>query len=157
MNHYIYGRAKPGQANGKYGDAAILHLIRLMRELGSRREDLRAHIIGGAQNPVLNSRIGEENARWPRDPGSERIQVVSQDVGGNLGRKVILTAVPERSLCTRSNKCERVIGIADMGRKIKVLIVDDSAMVRSVLGQELGKDPELQVVGTASNPTLPGT
>ncbi|HHZ20181.1 MAG TPA: chemotaxis response regulator protein-glutamate methylesterase [Firmicutes bacterium] len=41
-----------------------------------------------------------------------------------------------------------------MGRKIKVLIVDDSAMVRSVLGQELGKDPELQVVGTASNPYI---
>ena len=93
MNHYIYGRAKPGQANGKYGDAAILHLIRLMRELGSRREDLRAHIIGGAQNPVLNSRIGEENARVAQEIlAAKGIQVVSQDVGGNLGRKVIFNS-----------------------------------------------------------------
>jgi two-component system chemotaxis response regulator CheB len=32
---------------------------------------------------------------------------------------------------------------------VKVLIVDDSAVVRSVLSRELGKDPQIQVVGTA--------
>jgi len=34
----------------------------------------------------------------------------------------------------------------------KVLIVDDSAIVRKVLSQELAKDPEIQVVGTAMDP-----
>ncbi len=37
-------------------------------------------------------------------------------------------------------------------RKIKVLIVDDSALVRSILEAGLGKDPMITVVGTASDP-----
>ena len=35
--------------------------------------------------------------------------------------------------------------------KIKVLIVDDAAMVRKIFAQELAKDPELEVVGTAAD------
>jgi len=35
---------------------------------------------------------------------------------------------------------------------IRVLIVDDSAMVRRVLSEELGKDPMIQVVGAAKDP-----
>ncbi len=37
-------------------------------------------------------------------------------------------------------------------KKIKVLIVDDSAMVRKALYNILSSDPEIQVVGTASDP-----
>jgi len=39
-----------------------------------------------------------------------------------------------------------------MGHKIKVLIVDDSAVVRKIFSQQLEKDPEIQVVGTAPDP-----
>jgi two-component system chemotaxis response regulator CheB len=35
---------------------------------------------------------------------------------------------------------------------IRVLIVDDSAVVRQTLEQELGKDPEIEVIGTAPDP-----
>ena len=37
------------------------------------------------------------------------------------------------------------------GARIRVLIVDDSASVRSLMTRALGQDPALQVVGTASN------
>ncbi len=37
---------------------------------------------------------------------------------------------------------------------IKVLIVDDSAVVRKTLEQELARDPNIQVVGTAANPYI---
>lgn len=37
---------------------------------------------------------------------------------------------------------------------IKVLIIDDSAMVRKVFEQELSKDPEIEVVGTAPDPIV---
>lgn len=37
-------------------------------------------------------------------------------------------------------------------KKIKVLIVDDSALVRSILESGLGKDPMISVVGTAADP-----
>ncbi len=37
---------------------------------------------------------------------------------------------------------------------IKVLIVDDSAVVRQIFAQQLSKDPELQVVGSAPDPYI---
>src|SRR5512142_426103 len=37
-------------------------------------------------------------------------------------------------------------------RRIRVLVVDDSAVVRNVFHQELARDPELEVVGTAPDP-----
>ncbi|MEI8377307.1 MAG: chemotaxis response regulator protein-glutamate methylesterase [bacterium] len=37
---------------------------------------------------------------------------------------------------------------------IKVLIIDDSAMIRKVFSQELSKDPEIEVVGTAPDPIV---
>ena len=39
-----------------------------------------------------------------------------------------------------------------MNQKIKVLVVDDSAMVREILSKGLAMDPELEVVGSASDP-----
>jgi len=37
---------------------------------------------------------------------------------------------------------------------IKVLIIDDSAMIRKVFTQELSKDPDIEVVGTAPDPIV---
>lgn len=39
-----------------------------------------------------------------------------------------------------------------LGRKVKVLVVDDSAMVRQIFTQELARDPEIEVVGAAPDP-----
>lgn len=39
-----------------------------------------------------------------------------------------------------------------MVRRIRVLIVDDSALVREVLSRELARDTDLEVVGTAADP-----
>src|ERR1700749_3805551 len=39
-------------------------------------------------------------------------------------------------------------------KKIKVLIVDDSAVVRQVLSHILGNDREIEVLGTASDPFI---
>lgn len=39
-------------------------------------------------------------------------------------------------------------------KKIKVLIVDDSALVRKMLQEMLSSDPELEIVGTASDPYM---
>jgi two-component system chemotaxis response regulator CheB len=39
-------------------------------------------------------------------------------------------------------------------KTIKILIIDDSSMVRKILSQELSKDPEIEVVGTAPDPFI---
>ncbi|MBD1401590.1 protein-glutamate methylesterase/protein-glutamine glutaminase [Pelovirga terrestris] len=41
-----------------------------------------------------------------------------------------------------------------MKRKVRVLIVDDSALVRNILSQGLALDPAIEVVGTASDPYI---
>ncbi len=40
------------------------------------------------------------------------------------------------------------------GQKVKVLVVDDSALVRQILAQGLAMDPAIEVVGTASDPFI---
>lgn len=42
--------------------------------------------------------------------------------------------------------------MAVVRKKIRVLIVDDSLLIRTVLEKELGKDPGLEIVGTAADP-----
>ncbi len=42
----------------------------------------------------------------------------------------------------------------NQGRKIRVLIVDDSALVREVLARGLSMDPAIEVVGTAADPYI---
>ena len=37
-------------------------------------------------------------------------------------------------------------------KKIKVLIVDDSAIVRKIFTEELSAEPDIEVVGTAPDP-----
>ncbi len=40
------------------------------------------------------------------------------------------------------------------GRKVKVLIVDDSAVVRQTLEQLLASDPDIEVIGSAADPFI---
>lgn len=47
---------------------------------------------------------------------------------------------------------ERATGMTAYTSRIKVLIVDDSALVRRMLFQEISADPSLEVIGTASDP-----
>jgi two-component system chemotaxis response regulator CheB len=39
-----------------------------------------------------------------------------------------------------------------MQKKIRILIVDDSSLVRDILSKHFSQDPELEVIGTASDP-----
>lgn len=41
-----------------------------------------------------------------------------------------------------------------MGKKVRVLVVDDSALVRQLLTQMLASDPDVEVVGTAADPLI---
>jgi two-component system, chemotaxis family, protein-glutamate methylesterase/glutaminase len=39
-------------------------------------------------------------------------------------------------------------------KRIKVLVIDDSALMRKILTEMLGSDPDIEVVGTAANPLV---
>lgn len=90
MNHFIYGRARQGVFSARYGDVSTSHLIRLMTDMGCHCIHMRAHIVGGGQNPELSAEIGDENIKVAEEIlRKSGIQVVTKDVGGQTGRKVI--------------------------------------------------------------------
>ena len=48
--------------------------------------------------------------------------------------------------------CGRRERVNLLNRKIKVLIVDDSAIVRKILSEAVSSEPDMEVVGTAPDP-----
>ena len=107
MNHflfpYINGREK---ATTLYGNVAVLTLIRMMTGNGSKSSHLEAQVFGGAFNSEVSKRdIGRDNLRAARHILSgQRIKIVSEDVGGELGRKIVF------------NTATYEIGILKVGR-----------------------------------------
>ena len=93
MCHYIYSTANNGERNGKYGEVAIPHLFNLMFELGSKKTNLKAHIVGGGENKSFRSPIGNENAILAEKLVNRyHIDILTQDVSGQFGRKVIFNS-----------------------------------------------------------------
>jgi chemotaxis protein CheD len=91
MNHFVYPQTHQKElATPKYGNVAIVALVKLMLEEGCRIEDLAAHILGGGHPKGLAEGTGWRNVevarRMLRDKG---ITVLSEDVGGSVGRKVM--------------------------------------------------------------------
>jgi two-component system chemotaxis response regulator CheB len=50
------------------------------------------------------------------------------------------------------NTPRRPLKVKSVSRKIRVLVVDDSALARRAISEALGRDPEIEVVGAASDP-----
>lgn len=90
MNHFIYPRTTGADRNARYGDAAIPHLVRLMVRLGSEIKNLRAHVVGGAENPEFTSFIGQENSDVAEKVLNRLgVEIMTRDLGGSIGRKVV--------------------------------------------------------------------
>ena len=92
MNHFLYPYAEAkDKATARYGNIAIITLIRMMKENGSRLSKLEAQIFGGACNFEMSKRdIGRENHRAARQILlNNRVRIVSEDIGGELGRKIV--------------------------------------------------------------------
>ena len=92
MNHFLFPvPSSQEKTTAMYGNVAVLALIRMLIRTGSKVSKLEAQIFGGAYNPDISTRdIGRDNLKAARRILTEkRIKVVSEDVGGQLGRKVV--------------------------------------------------------------------
>jgi chemotaxis protein CheD len=108
MCHYIYSSANNGERNGKYGEIAIPHLLNLMFELGSKKNNLKAHIVGGGENKNFSSCIGSENAELAEKLVKRYdIDILTQDVRGQFGRKVIFNSGSGEILVYKINDVRR--------------------------------------------------
>lgn len=98
INHYMLPLWNgQGLASPKYGNIAIGKLLEKMLSTGSSQKNLIAKVFGGANVIEINNAhfmIGERNISIAFDILDElQIKIVSQSVGGNLGRKIQFNTV----------------------------------------------------------------
>ena len=92
MNLFQYPAApNDARPTARYGDVSTRTLVRMMLSEGSRHRHLEAQIFGGAFNSSVSPRnIGRENISVARRIlARARVRVVSEDVGGEIGRKIV--------------------------------------------------------------------
>lgn len=94
INHYLLPLWNgDGLASPKFGNIAIERLIKKMVDIGCGKKNLKSKIFGGA-SVITNAKglinIGERNISLAEDMlREEKIAIISKDVGGSLGRKII--------------------------------------------------------------------
>ena len=168
MNHYMLPYKTGGDlAPGKYGDWATESLLDVAYRSGSRKFDLVASLYGGGRvighlGSVVTiggtSDIGARNIQVAREVlERNEISVIHEDVGGVYGRKIqmdvetndilVRKIVPAEETQMRTKKLEEF-----KGRRIKVLIVDDSSTVRKLIRRAVDISDDMEVVGEAENP-----
>jgi chemotaxis protein CheD len=92
MNHFqLPFTDEKHKATARYGNIAALTLIHMMVSDGSKIKHLEAQIFGGAHNPKISpENIGRSNIKIARTLlAKKKIRVVSEDVGGEKGRKIV--------------------------------------------------------------------
>lgn len=91
MNHFILPKRKGNQNLAHFGNSSIEHLLRMMCGMGARRDNIQAHIVGGAYSQEYSSqKIGKQNVEVAKKMLNKyKIPIVNDDTGGPFGRKVL--------------------------------------------------------------------
>jgi chemotaxis receptor (MCP) glutamine deamidase CheD/CheY-like chemotaxis protein len=160
INHYMLPKSNTGERAAKYGDYAIHTLIQILERGAGSLKGAEAMIFGGA-NVVgairSGASIGAENISLARSLLKEKnIPITQEKVGGDTGMKIVYQSWSnevqwryiERSqfantMLARKEHLDR--------NKIRVLIVDDSPIVCSILNKALSEEPDIEVVGIAKD------
>lgn len=130
----------------RYADYAVPKMIKLMMEnCNNNVAALETKLVGGAGS------IGLQNVLEIKKILCEfNIKIKSEDIGGDKGREVrFLPHTGKLEIKTFDTKVLDVKSLET--RKIKVLIVDDSKTIRSLLKRILESSQEFEVIGTAEN------
>jgi chemotaxis protein CheD len=100
-----------GLATPKYGNIAMEKLLLKVLSIGCRRENLVAKVFGGANVSGTGMEvfmIGDRNIMLAIEMLEEfRIPIVARDVGGRVGRKIIMNSETGVVLVGKGRKAER--------------------------------------------------
>jgi chemotaxis protein CheD len=99
-----------GLATPKYGNIAMEKLLLKVLSIGCRRENLVAKVFGGANVSGTGMEvfmIGDRNIMLASEMLEEfRIPIVARDVGGRVGRKIIMNSETGVVLVGKGRKAE---------------------------------------------------
>jgi len=112
MNHFLYPKTKmfDNMATSQYATVSIPALIKKLQQQGSRIEDLEAQIFGGGESSGLltSGDIGSKNIKMARKLLKKSgIRVVSEDVGGFKGRRLIFHTGTNEALVMKTHRIRR--------------------------------------------------
>lgn len=99
--NYLYPFTKiREQATAQYGNVAVRHLVKMLLEEGAKAKDIEAQIFGGAETASPEcAKVARGNVNVARKVlKAFKIKVISEDVGGGLGRKVVFDTLKNEAL-----------------------------------------------------------
>ena len=163
MNHYLLtGEDAVAESvnSGRYATYALPHIIDLMERLGSTTATMKAQVFGGGavvSGLTTIHGVGERNIEFSRKYLSKRgIRTIHSETGGTHGRKIwfetntgnIKTRLIEKSEHAKNVEAKN---LAFAKRKVRVLVVDDAALIQTLLSKVINSDSRFEVVGIASD------
>ncbi len=164
MNHFLLATGegyKMKHEPGKYGLTSCARIIQTLMNIDNNSSHYTAQIFGGAQvNDHLGFRnsIGDKNVEIAEEIlKKNRIRISNRNVGGLKGRKISFDTSSNNVTCRimgESQEGKRLESIRKQisGRKIKILVVDDSATVRRLISMAVDRVKDMEVVAQAQDP-----
>lgn len=160
MNHYMLPTTSSGERSAKYGDYSIQTLVQFMERGAGTLKGAEAMIFGGANvvGAIRSAQnIGEKNVNMALKMLKQYdIPIVKNHTGGNTGMKIRYQTWDnqvEHRLIERSQFAETMLAKSDHfdKNKIRVLVVDDSPLVRNILTKALEGESDIEVIGQAGD------
>ena len=111
MAHVVYPRLDPeSRPTNFYADTAVGSLIKILFYLGSESgRNLEAQILGGGHLDGMGKKRAEECVRVVRKLlKKEKIRLLTEDVGGVLGRKIIFNTSSGETSALKTSRIRRM-------------------------------------------------
>jgi chemotaxis receptor (MCP) glutamine deamidase CheD/CheY-like chemotaxis protein len=162
MNHFMLPEVSSQDTpSGKYGTYSTATLIKMILTYDNAIGHLEASIIGGGNvngHLEMAQGIGASNILAAETIlQGHNIPIINKSTGGDFGRKVYFKNWSGEIEIKKIEKSAQARFIEEKKTAykqegIKVLIVDDSELVRKILVTALASDPEIRIVGQAEDP-----
>jgi two-component system, chemotaxis family, protein-glutamate methylesterase/glutaminase len=140
-----------------FGKSAIQHLLREMKIRGSRPQDLDVFLAGALRHGDEGNLLGESVARGNEQMALDQLKKYGLKVKSS--RLGLHAKSLKLKFDLQSGEVFIVVGgedksapkVTERSDKVRVLVVDDSPVVRAMLGKMLSQFPEIEVVAMASS------
>ncbi len=117
MNHYVHAKPFRTEQTAHFGSVSIPYMIKGMLKMGSQKYNLKAHIVGGSQNPRMGSiEIGRQNIQIAETVlKNNYIDIITYDTAGEFGRKIVFDTQTGEIVIFKVNQLREEDWHADKG------------------------------------------
>jgi chemotaxis protein CheD len=111
MAHVVYPKLERGtRPTNFYVDTALSSLIKILFDLGSASgRNFEAQILGGGHRHGMGKKRAEDCVQVVRKLlKKEKIEIVSEDIGGVLGRKIIFNTSNGETIAMKTSRIRQM-------------------------------------------------